>query len=143
MLLTAGTTTYMDSETSAAFAKVLEYIVNSLGNVVENTAENGSEIFEYLKELGSNIVAYKAGLAWLWMVVAGVCVVFAIISLIIALVKDSGGWLAVAACAFGVALTIAMINGYQLVECYTFPEKTVIEFIREYYSTFTSTGSYR
>lgn len=38
----------MDTETSQAFAKVLEYIVNSLGGVVE---DKGSDVVEYINTL--------------------------------------------------------------------------------------------
>ena len=57
----------MDTETSQAFAKVLEYIVNSLGGVVE---DKGSDVVEYIKTLGSEIVAYKLGIAYMWELVA-------------------------------------------------------------------------
>lgn len=138
MLLTAGTT-YMDSETSEAFAKVLEYIVNGLGKAVE---DNGASVMEYVKELGSKIVAYKAGISWLWMIAAALCLVFAIAFFITALVKDEGGFMIAAVIAFGIAVTIAMISGYKLIECYTFPEKTILDYITSEYNSMKS-GTYR
>ena len=74
----------MDTETSQAFAKVLEYIVNSLGGVVE---DKGSDVVEYIKTLGSEIVAYKLGIAYMWERVAIIAAIAGIILIIVGLVK--------------------------------------------------------
>jgi len=129
MLLTA--TNYMDSETSEAFAKVLEYIVNSLGKAVEN---NGTQVMEYLQGLGSKIVAYKCGIAYLWLGLAALLALFSIVMLIVCVVKCSD-WSWLAACLLVVTIIVAMVNAYDLIECYTFPEKTVIDYITKEYNS--------
>ncbi len=122
----------MDTETSQAFAKVLEYIVNSLGGVIDS---KGADTVEYLKTLGSEIVAYKIGIAYMWEVVAIVAAVIGIVLLIVGFVKDEDGCLWVGGIALAVALTIALINGHTIIECKTFPEKVILDYIEEVYNS--------
>ena len=122
----------MDTETSQAFAKVLEYIVNSLGGVIDS---KGADTVEYLKTLGSEIVAYKIGIAYMWEVVAIVAAVIGIVLLITGLVRSEEGCLWVGGIALAVALTIAIINGYTIIECKTFPEKVILDYIEQVYNS--------
>lgn len=125
----------MDSETSQAFAKVLEYLVNSIGGLIE---ENGSDMTEYLKSLSSEIVAYKLGIAYLWLGVAALALVIAVAVFIFSSVKKDGGIFLVGVGLLCIALIIGMINAYTVVECKTFPEKVVIDYIQEEYNSITS-----
>lgn len=116
----------MDTETSQAFAKVLEYIVNSLGGVVE---DKGSDVVEYIKTLGSEIVAYKLGIAYMWELVAIIAAIAGIIVIIVGLVKDSECAVWIGGIFIGVAVIIAIVNGYTIIECKTFPEKVILDYI--------------
>lgn len=133
MLLAATATSVMDNETAEAFAKVLEYLVNSLGEAVEN---NGASVLEYVGELGSKIVAYKAGIAYIWLTLAGLILIGAIAIFIVSLVKHSEAMTWLSACCLAVAITIAIVNAYQLVECYTFQEKTIIDYVTDEYNNY-------
>ena len=125
----------MDLETSQAFAKVLEYLVSSVGGLIE---ENGSDITEYLKSLSSEIVAYKLGIAYLWLGVAALVLVIAVAVFIFSSVKKDGCIFLVGIGLLCIALTIGMVNAYTVVECKTFPEKVVIDYIQEEYNSITS-----
>ena len=122
----------MDTETSQAFAKVLEYIVNSLGGVIDS---KGADTVEYLKTLGSEIVAYKIGIAYMWEIVAIIAAVIGIVLLIAGFIKDEDSSLWIAGIILAVALTIALINGYTIIECKTFPEKVIFDYIEQVYNS--------
>lgn len=127
----------MDTETSQAFAKVLEYIVNSLGEVVDSS---GTDMTEYIKSLGSEIVSYKLGIAYLWEVVAIVLAIIGITSLIIGVVRSSGEYIFVGVIVTFVACAIAISNGYTIIECKTFPEKVIFDYIKSVYNSGTSSA---
>lgn len=122
----------MDTETSKAFAKVLEYIVNSIGGVIEN---KGSDMTEYLKTLGSEIVEYKLGIAYMWELVAIIAAIAGIIFIIVGLVKDSEYAVWIGGIFLGVAIIMAIVNGYTIIECKTFPEKTILDYIEKVYNS--------
>lgn len=122
----------MDTETSQAFAKVLEYIVNSLGGVIDS---KGADTVEYLKTLGSEIVAYKIGIAYMWEIVAIIAAVIGIVLLIAGFIKDEDSSLWIGGIILAVALTIALINGYTIIECKTFPEKVIFDYIEQVYNS--------
>lgn len=124
----------MDLETSQAFAKVLEYLVDSIGGLIE---ESGSDMTEYLKSLSSEIVAYKLGIAYLWLGVAALVLVIAVAVFIFSSVKKDGCIFLVSIGLLCIALIIGMVNAYTVVECKTFPEKVVIDYIQEVYNSIT------
>lgn len=128
----------MDKEVSQAFATVLEYLVNSVGGIIE---DKGSDMTEYLKSLSSEIVAYKLGIAWLWVVVAIGLAVIGVIFLIILLVKDSDYALWVCGCLVGFGLCIGIYNAYTVIACKTFPEKVVLDYIEKEYSDISRSSS--
>lgn len=121
----------MDTETSKALAKVLEYIVKSIGGVI---SDKGTDTVEYLKTLSSEIVSYKLGIAYMWEVVAIVAAILGIILIIVGLVKDVEGCLWFGGIAIVVALIIGIVNGYTIIECKTFPEKVVLDYMEDLYN---------
>lgn len=121
----------MSTEVSQAFVTVLQYITKNIGEYVEN---NGREATEYMKSLASNIVEYKFSIALLWEIVAAALLVLGIIFLIVSLVKDDETFKWVGIFMMAVAALIAIYNGYTIIECRTFPEKTVIDYIQEVYN---------
>lgn len=122
----------MDTETSKALAKVLEYIVKSIGGVVN---DKGTDTVEYLKTLSSEIVSYKLGIAYMWEIVAIMAAILGIILVIIGLVKKKEGCLWFGGISIAIALTIGIINGYTIIECNTFPEKVVLDYLEDLYNS--------
>lgn len=122
----------MDTETSKALAKVLEYIVKSIGGVVN---DKGTDTVEYLKTLSSEIVSYKLGIAYMWEIVAIMAAILGIILVIIGLVKNKEGCLWFGGISIAIALTIGIINGYTIIECNTFPEKVVLDYLEDLYNS--------
>ena len=121
----------MDTETSKALAKVLEYIVKSIGGVI---SDKSTDTVEYLKTLSSEIVSYKLGIAYMWEVVAIVAAILGIILIIVGLVKDEEACLWFGRIAVVVALIIGIVNGYTIIECKTFPEKVVLDYMEDLYN---------
>lgn len=128
----------MDNETAQAFAKVLQYITNSLGEAIEN---NGESVMNYLGQLGDKIIAYKSGISYLWFGFATLLLIIAIIAFIVYCVKDNGFAAFISIVALCVSVAIAMYWGYQLIACKTFPEKIILEYIQETYKTIKNTNS--
>lgn len=124
----------MDKETSQAFAKVLEYLVDGIGGVIE---DKGSDMTEYLKTLGSEIVAYKLGIAYLWLWFAIFLAIIGIAFLIISIIKDESIGIILGACVILIALIVGIFNTYTVIGCKTFPEKIVIEYIQSEYNSST------
>lgn len=122
----------MDNETSQAFVKVLEYITNQLGKTVEN---NGGNITEYVKKLGTEVVNYKLNIAYMWEIVACALLVVGIICLIVSFVQSSDGWFFAAVLIMGTAVVIAIYNGYTIIGCKTFPEKIILDYMDKFSST--------
>lgn len=116
----------MDTETSRAFAKVLEYIADSLGQFVKN---NGESTTEYVKGLGKEIVAYKLNIAYLWEIVAIIAAIIGIVLLITGIVKSNDTLTFIGIIAIVIAIVTAIINAYTIIECNTFPEKVILDYV--------------
>lgn len=115
---------------------VLDYIGNKLGATIDWGSNN---LVPYLQELGEKIVAYKAGLAWLYIGLAGLLAVIAIVLVIISGLNGwSDGTLFVAALFFVAAIIIAIINAHTLIACNTFPEKVILDYL----NSVKSSGGY-
>lgn len=121
----------MDKEVSQAFATVLEYIINSLGGVVE---DKGNDVLQYIKTLGSEIVAYKLNVAYMWELVAIIAAIAGIILIIAGFITSSDGAVGIGSICVIVAVIIAIVNGYTIIECKTFPEKVILDYIENMYN---------
>lgn len=115
---------------------VLDYVGDKLGATIDWSSNN---LVPYIQELGEKIVNYKAGLAWLYIGLAGLLAVIAVILLII---SGLNGWhdgmLFVSACFFVAAIVIAIINAHTLIACNTFPEKVILDYL----NSIKSSGGY-
>lgn len=107
--------------------EVLEYLGEKFGIALN---WGSADLVPYLKELGGKIVAYKSGIAWLWLSVAAIILLISIVLLIISLRKEDWGLFFVAACFLFLGAVIAIFNGYTLIACNTFPEKVILDYIR-------------
>jgi hypothetical protein len=125
----------MDTETSQAFAKVLEYISGQIGDFATS---NGSNITEYIESVGEKIVMYKAGIAWLWIVLAAIVLVAGLILIMIegkGKLKTDGFLTFIGSLLLVGGVITIMVNAYTLVACYTFPEKVILDYIQSLYSS--------
>lgn len=106
--------------------EVMEYLSDKFGVIVD---WGSADFIPYLRELCGKIVAYKEGIAWLWIIVATVLAIVSITFVIIGVVKDCGELVVVGICGIVIAIIIAIINGYTLIACNTFPEKVILDYI--------------
>ncbi|MBO5388406.1 MAG: hypothetical protein J6A59_09735 [Lachnospiraceae bacterium] len=116
----------IDVSMTKEFIEVVDYICEKFGIVVDWS--NG-ELVPYLQSLMDKIVDYKSGIAWLWITVAIVCVIAAIVCFIYDHCNGDGGWSVLGFLLAITAITVAIVNAYTLVTCNTFPEKIVFDYI--------------
>lgn len=115
---------------------VLDYVGDKLGATIDWSSNN---LVPYIQELGEKIVNYKAGLAWLYIGLASLIAVIALILLIISGLNSwHDGMLFASACLFVVAIVIAIINAHTLIACNTFPEKVILDYL----DSIKSSGGY-
>ena len=107
--------------------EVMEYLSDKFGVVVDWSS---TDLVPYLKEICNKIVAYKQGIAWLWIIVAIVLAVAGIALIILGMVNDCGELIFAGVCGIIIAVIIAIVNGYTLIACNTFPEKVVLDYIK-------------
>lgn len=128
---------------SIKFAKdlidVLNYISDKLGATID---WGNAELIPYLKELGNHIIAYKEGIAWMWIIVAAISIVIGIICMCVSVKKDSTYLLGIAVILIIVGLIIIVYNGNTIIACRTFPEKVILEYITDIKNGANSNYSY-
>ena len=106
---------------------VLTYISEKLGVAVDWGNDN---LVPYLQELGTKIVTYKESIAWLWVSLGAVILLVALVSFIMTLSnKVDSLWFSILCLVVGVAIIV--INAYTIIGCKTFPEKVILDYIKQ------------
>lgn len=124
----------MDAETSQAFAKVLEYITNSIGKAVDS---KGADVTEYIKKMGNEVVEYKLGIAYLWEIVGIIALVVGVIMLIFGIVQCEEVATVIGIVLIIVAAFFIICNAYTIIGCKTFPEKIILDYAKHVYENKT------
>ena len=109
--------------------KILEYLCSKMGVTIDWTSNN---ILPYVEELCEKFIAWEISTSYAWI---GIMVVATIISLIFTIiihnVSDWGGveWF-LFACIIGIALMVCGTQIFDIIECNTFPEKAIYDYIQ-------------
>lgn len=110
--------------------KVLEYLCTKIGITIDWTSSN---VLPYVEQLCTKFVKWEIGTSITWI---GIFIVTTIIALIFSKVVDWGGlekgifW-----CIVGVTIGVIGSQVFDIVECYTFPEKVIYDYIQLYLSS--------
>ena len=110
--------------------KVLEYMCSKIGVTIDWTSSN---VLPYIQQLGEKFIKWEIGTSIGWIVLA---VVSTIIAFIFAKIVD---WDGAEAVVFWIAVIVSIIvigcQAFDIVKCYTFPEKAIYDYIQNYLVT--------
>lgn len=120
----------MDTETSQAFAKVLAYAANSIGDMIQS---NGTDTNDYIAKLGNKIVAYRQSIALLWIAIAGIAIVVGVAMVITGIVKSYECTFYMGLIVIFLAMIVGIYNAYTYIACQTFPEKVILDYVKSIY----------
>ena len=107
--------------------KLLEYLCEKIGITIDWTSDN---VFPYLQQLCEHFIKWEVGTSIGWIVMAIVAV---IAGLVFVKFADMDGfelvifWLIVVA-----AIVVIGVQVFDIIECYTFPEKVIHDYILSY-----------
>lgn len=116
--------------------KTLEYLCDKVGIVIDWTS---SSIVPYIEQLGDKLIAWETCTSCAW--IAFMLVVVGIF-LFLAIKFDDGddgdgddgdccAWVTFSLVS-ATALIVIMVQVFDIIECKTFPEKTIYEYIKMY-----------
>lgn len=104
--------------------KVLEYLGEKLGITIDWTSNN---VIPYLEQLCSKFIKWEIGTSIGWIVFMFILV---IITFIFSKVVDLEGFESVVFwCVVVVAIMVVGYQAFDIIECCTFPEKAIYEYI--------------
>lgn len=105
--------------------KVLDYLCKKIGLTIDWTSNN---VLPYIKQLCGKFIKWEIGTSIAWIAVAIVLIIFSVVFL---KVVDLGGYEKL------IFLVIVFIAGivigsqiFDIVTCYTFPEKAIYDYIQ-------------
>lgn len=113
---------------SSEIIEVLEYLGQKFGIAIDWTAKN---VQPYLEELVAKFIAWETQTSIAWIVIMGAISVIALIGAILTHIFGDGElmwWI------FGITLFVAIIvisvQVFDIIECRTFPEKAIFDYIQ-------------
>ena len=107
--------------------KVLEYMCDKVGVTIDWTSNN---ILPYVQQLGGKFIRWEIGTSISWIVISIISVVVAF--LIIKFADMDGLESLIFATVIILATIIIGCQIFDIIECYTFPEKAIYDYIQKY-----------
>ena len=111
--------------------KILEYLGQKIGVTLDWTSNN---VLPYVQQLCEKFIAWEIGTSYAWIAIAGGVFVLALIfAILVSWLSDLGGfeWGLFAVVAI-VTVIIIGCQVFDIIECQTFPEKAIYEYIQFY-----------
>ena len=107
--------------------KVLEYMCDKVGVTIDWTSNN---VLPYVQQLGEKFIRWEIGTSISWIVISIISVV---VTFLIVKFTDMDG---LESLIFATVIILATIiigcQIFDIIECYTFPEKAIYDYIQEY-----------
>ena len=104
--------------------KVLDDLCKKFGIVIDWTSSN---VIPYLEELCGKFIKWEIGTSIAWIVIS---IIVAILFLIFAKISDWDETMCLfMGCVIFVAFIIIGFQIFDIIECYTFPEKAIYDYI--------------
>lgn len=109
--------------------KVLEYLCDKIGITIDWTSNN---VLPYLEQICEKFIKYEIGASIGWIVIA---IVFVILGFILMKTANMDGlekvifWMVVIC-----AVIVIGVQSFDIIECYTFPEKAIYDYINFHYN---------
>ena len=107
--------------------KVLEYMCDKVGVTIDWTSNN---VLPYVQQLGEKFIRWEIGTSISWIIISIISVVVAF--LIIKFADMDGLESLIFATVIILATIIIGCQIFDIIECYTFPEKAIYDYIQEY-----------
>lgn len=110
--------------------KILEYLGQKIGVTIDWTSNN---VLPYVQQLCEKFIAWEISTSYAWIAIAGGVFIIALISAILISWFHCCGfeWGAFAVVAI-VTVIIIGCQVFDIIECQTFPEKAIYEYIQFY-----------
>lgn len=110
--------------------KILDYLCQKIGLTIDWTSNN---VLPYIEQLCGKFIKWEIGTSMVWIVIT---IITVIIALIFSKVVNIDGfekfifW-----CVVCTAVIIIGCQVFDIVKCYTFPEKAIYDYIQQYVSS--------
>lgn len=108
--------------------KILEYLCGKVGVTIDWTNNN---VLPYLEKLCSNFVKWEIGTSIGWIVIMLVSTIIGFIFLKV--VHLDGFEHLIFWCIVIVTVFVIGVQTFDIIECYTFPEKAIYDYIKLHY----------
>ena len=119
-----------------AIIEVLNYLGDKFNMAVDWT---GSNVLPYVKELADKFVKWEIKTSVAWIVIAAVIAILSWIPCIVFARMDEEECAVIvgtlAGCVAIVAIIVVCVQVFDIIECNTFPEKALYEYITDYIDT--------
>lgn len=116
-------------QVSDEIIKVLEYLGEKLGVTIDWTSNN---VLPYVEKLCSNFIKWEIGTSIAWIVIG---IIIAIISIVIAKMDLAYAEVFFFIVGMGAAISIIGTQTFDIIECCTFPEKTIYDYIQLHFGS--------
>ena len=120
-------------EVSKQIIEVLNYLGEKLGVSIDWTSKN---VIPYIKDLCGKFITWEISTSYAWIAIAGSVMLLALIfAIIINRFSDWDGfeWVIFITVAI-VAIVVIGVQIFDIIECNTFPEKAIYDYINTYIS---------
>lgn len=126
---------------SQEIINVLNYLCQKFGIVIDWTSEN---VMPYLEDLCGRYIEYEVYTSIAW------CVAFAVVTAIVGLIWLIGSivnkygksisdipevFSVIFFLALAITIIVCTVQAFDIIECYTIPEKTILEYLKYLMST--------
>ena len=109
--------------------EVLNYLCKKIGVTIDWTADN---VLPYVETLCEKFIKWEISTSWMWIGIAGALLLLGLIlSIILHKVLDDGCiWILYVVLTI-ISFIIIGCQIYDIITCYTFPEKVIYDYIQE------------
>lgn len=122
----------INTDVADSIIKVIEYLLGKFGIVVDWTS---TSILPYIQTLSNKIVAYKQSIAYMWLVLGIVLILFSVTLLVKNNRKrifDYESMMPIVLIFFTIlGIIVCIYNIKIIIVCNTFPEKIVLDYISD------------
>lgn len=110
--------------------QVLNYLCDKIGFTIDWTADN---VWPHVETLFQKFITWEISTSWMWIGIMVALVLLALIPAII--IHNTCDWGRIEWFLFTFLVVIALgvigVQVYDIITCYTFPEKVIYEYLRE------------
>ena len=116
---------------SSEIIKILDDLCRRFGLVIDWTSEN---VLPYLQQLCEKFINWEINTSLAWIYIAGVVTVLMLIFAIVVGFFDTwdGEQWVFFICVFAISVIVIGVQIFDIIECKTFPEKAIYDYIKQY-----------